>query len=157
MNEFLSYQFVALFLLLTAASIAGGWFIFDMRKKMKRFLGETGMSMEENITQDLMRRTARLEAKSEELDPRIDLLEKIATVSIQKISFVRFNPFQDTGGDNSFILVLLDRTNTGIILSSLYTREGIRLYAKSIEAGKYKHVLSAEEKKVLEDTIQKSK
>lgn len=157
MNGFLSYQFVAFFLLLTVTSLVGGWVIFDMRKKMKRLLGETGTSMEEDIAQDLIRRAARLEAKCEELDPRIDLLEKIATVSIQKVSFVRFNPFQDTGGDNSFILVLLDRTNTGVILSSLYTREGIRLYAKSIEAGKHKHVLSTEEEKVLEDTIQKSK
>ena len=155
MNGFFGYQFVTLFLLLTAASVAGGWFIFDMRKKMKQFLGETGANIEENIAQDLMRRAARLEAKFEELDPRIDILEKTATTSIQKISFVRFNPFQDTGGDNSFILVLLDRTNTGIVLSSLYTREGIRLYAKSIEAGKPKYVLSTEEKKVLEDTMRK--
>lgn len=155
MNGFLSYQFVALFLFLTAASATGGWFLFDMRKKIKQFLRETGMNMEEDISQDLMRRTARLEAKSEEWGPRIDLLEKITTASIQKINFVRFNPFQDTGGDNSFILLLLDRTNTGIILSSLYTREGIRLYAKSIESGKPKHTLSSEEKKVLEDTMRK--
>ena len=155
MNVFLSYQFIVLFLLLMAASATGGWFLFDMRKKIKRFFGETGMSIEENNAKDLMRRTARLEAKFEELDPRIDILEKVATTSIQKISFIRFNPFQDTGGDNSFILVLLDRTNTGIILSSLYTREGIRLYAKSIEAGKPKYVLSTEEKKVLEDIMHK--
>ncbi|MEK9195207.1 MAG: DUF4446 family protein [Patescibacteria group bacterium] len=153
MNGFLSYQFLVLFLLLAATSAASGWFIFAIHKKMKRFFGETGMSMEENIAQDLMRRTARLEARSEELNPRIDMLERVATTSVQKMGFTRFNPFQDTGGDNSFILVLLDRTNTGIILSSLYTREGIRLYAKSIETGKSKHVLSAEEKKVLEDTI----
>lgn len=155
MNGFLTSQFLVIFLLLLAAGTTGGWFIFDIRKKMKRLLGETGMSMEEHTTQDLMRRTARLEAKSEEFDPRIDLLEKVATTSIQKINFIRFNPFQDTGGDNSFILVLLDRTNTGIILSSLYTRENIRLYAKSIEAGKPKHALSAEEKKALEDAMHK--
>lgn len=153
MNGFLTYQFAVLFLLLLAASGAGSWFLLDMRKTIKRFLGETGTQFDEDTTQRLMRRIARLEAKSEELDPRIDLLEKVATASIQKIGFVRFNPFQDTGGDNSFILVLLDRTNTGILLSSLYMREGVRVYAKSIENGRPKHVLSEEEKKVLEDTI----
>lgn len=113
------------------------------------------MNLDEDTVHGLMRRIARLEAKSEELDPRIALLEDVATSSIQKVGFTRFNPFQDTGGDNSFILVLLDRTNTGVILSSLYMREGVRVYAKSIEAGKPKHVLSAEEKKILEDTMHK--
>ena len=155
MNGFLSYQFVALFLLLMTASIVGSWFIIDMRKKMKRFFKETGMNIEEDIAKDLMRRIARLEAKSEELDPRIDWLEKAASASIQKIGFVRFNPFQDTGGDNSFIIALLDRGNTGVILSSLYMREGVRVYAKSIEQGKAKQALSEEEKKILEQTIQK--
>lgn len=155
MNEFISYQFTLLFLLLLGTSAAAGWFIFDMRKTMKRFLGNTGIRIDEDMAHGLIRRIARLEAKSEELDPRIDLLEKVSATSIQKMGFVRFNPFQDTGGDNSFILVLLDRTNTGILLSSLYMREGVRVYAKSIESGKAKHVLSEEEKKILEDTIHK--
>jgi len=146
---------MVLFLLLMGVSAAAGWFIFDMRKTIKRFLGQTGANLEEDVLHGLMRRIARLEAKAEEFDPRIDLLEKIATTSIQKTGFVRFNPFQNTGGDNSFILVLLDRTNTGVVLSSLYMREGIRLYAKSVEGGKPKHALSEEEKKVLEDTMRK--
>lgn len=157
MNEFLTSQFLVIFLLLMAASITAGWFIFDIRKTVRRFLGQPGTNLNEDMVSSLMRRIAQLEATSEELNPRIALLEDAAVSSIQKIGFVRFNPFQDTGGDNSFMLVLLDRTNTGVILSSLYMREGIRLYAKSIEAGKPKHVLSAEEKKILEDTIQKSK
>jgi len=155
MNGFLTSQFLVIFLLLLALSVVGGWFVSDYRKKMKKFLGETGMDLDENTIHGLMRRIARLEAKSEELDPRITLLENVATSSIQKVGFARFNPFQDTGGDNSFMLVLLDRTNTGVILSSLYMREGVRVYAKSIEAGKPKHVLSAEEKKILEDTMHK--
>lgn len=155
MNGFPTSQFLVIFLLLMAASAVGGWFIFDMRKTIKRFLGQTGINLDEDVVSGLMRRIARLETVSEELNPRITLLEDVATSSIQKIGFVRFNPFQDTGGDNSFMLVLLDRTNTGVILSSLYMREGIRLYAKSIKAGKPKHVLSEEEKKILEDTMRK--
>ena len=153
MNSISSYQFTVLFLLLLGASAVAAWFIFGIKKTVRRFLGQTGTNLEEDVVHGLMRRIARLEAKTEECDPRIDFLEKIATTSIQKTGFVRFNPFQDTGGDNSFILVLLDHTNTGVVLSSLYMREGIRLYAKSVEAGKPKHVLSEEEKKVLEDTI----
>ena len=112
-----------------------------------------GADIDENITHGLMRRVARLEAKSEETDPRLVVLERIAASSIQKVGFVRFNPFQDTGGDNSFMLVLLDRNDTGVLLSSLYMREGARLYAKSIEKGRPRHVLSPDENKLLEETL----
>lgn len=153
MNGFFTSQFLVIFLLLAAVTGTGIWYILDMRKKIQKFLGATGINLDEDTTQGLIRRVARLEAKSEELDPRITLLEDVATMSIQKIGFVRFNPFQDTGGDNSFMLVLLDRANTGVLLSSLYMRDGIRLYAKSIEAGTPKQVLSVEEKKILDDTM----
>ena len=113
------------------------------------------MDIEMDLAHDLMRRIARLEAKSEELDPRLARLEAISEVSLQKVGFVRFNPFPDTGGDNSFMIVLLDHNNTGVLVSSLFMREGIRLYAKSIERGKSKHVLSEDEKKVLDDTLAK--
>ena len=155
MNSFFTYQFAALFLLLISTAAAAGWFIFDIRKTIKKFLGATGVDVDEELAHGLMRRIARLEAKSEETDPRISQLETIALASIQKVGFVRFNPFPDTGGDNSFMLVLLDHDNTGVLLSSLYMREGARLYAKAIEKGKPKHVLSSEENKILEETLQR--
>ena len=156
MNSFFTSQFAVLFLLLTCITGAAGWFIFDIRKTIKKFLGATGMNIDEELTHGLMRRIARLEAKSEETNPRIAQLETIAVASIQKVGFVRFNPFPDTGGDNSFMLVLLDHDNTGVLLSSLYMREGARLYAKAIEKGKPKHVLSSEENKILEETLSKT-
>lgn len=155
MNGFFTYQFIILLVLLICTNAVAAWLIFDMRKKMRRFLGETGMDIETDLARDLMRRIARLEAKSEELDPRMARLEAISEVSVQKVGFVRFNPFPDTGGDNSFMLVLLDRNNSGVLVSSLFMREGVRLYAKSIEQGKSKHVLSEDERKVLDDTLAK--
>ena len=149
----MSYQFVVLFLLLVGASAGAAWFIADIRKTIQKFLGATGMDINEDITHGLMRRIARLEAKSEETEPRLASFEKIATSSIQKVGFVRFNPFKDTGGDNSFMLVLLNHENTGILLSSLYMRDASRFYAKSIEKGKAKHALSPEENKFLEETL----
>lgn len=92
----------------------------------------------------------------EEMDPRVAMLEAIGQLSIQKVGFVRFNPFQDTGGDNSFMLALLDRDNNGILVSSLYMRDGMRMYGKAIERGESRHPLSEEEKKLLEETIQKN-
>lgn len=71
---------------------------------------------------------------------------------IQKIGLLRFNPFKDTGGDQSFILSLVDGNNTGVVISGLYSRSGTRWYAKQVKNGKgVEHQLSEEEEKALKE------
>ena len=71
-----------------------------------------------------------------------------------KIYLTRFNPFDDLGGDQSFILCLLDNTNSGVIITSLHTRETTRVYAKAIKNGVSDNLaLSKEETKALIKTI----
>ncbi len=77
-------------------------------------------------------------------------LEKIAEKSIQKTGVVRFNPFKDMGGDQSFSIALLDAYDSGLIISSLFTREGTRIYTKPIEQGNSKYPLTEEEKRAIE-------
>ncbi len=77
-------------------------------------------------------------------------LEKDGLLHIQKVGLLRFNPFKDTGGDQSFILSLVDDNDTGVVISALYSRSGTRWYAKKIRNGKgVEYDLSEEEKKVL--------
>lgn len=79
-----------------------------------------------------------------------DKLEKSGLLHIQKVGLLRFNPFKDTGGDQSFILALVDAHNTGVIISSLHTRTGTRWYAKHVISGKgAEHELSKEEEEAL--------
>ena len=81
-----------------------------------------------------------------------DKIQKEGFLHIQKIGLVRFNPFEDTGGDQSFILSLVDGNDTGVIISGLYARSGTRWYAKRIIKGKsIEHELSEEEKKALKE------
>jgi hypothetical protein len=83
---------------------------------------------------------------------RCDKIEKDNSFHIQKIGLLRFNPFKDTGGDQSFILVFVDANNTGIVLSGLYARSGTRWYAKRVVRGEgIEHELSEEEKKAIKD------
>ena len=71
-----------------------------------------------------------------------------------KINLVRYNPFGDLGGDQSFILCLLDNNNSGAIITSLHNRENTRVYAKAIINGQSDNsALSAEETKALIKTI----
>jgi hypothetical protein len=74
-------------------------------------------------------------------------INKLAFRSYHKIGMIRFNPFKDVGGDQSFAIALLNGRNNGITLSSLYSRDGARFYAKSIINGESsKHPLTQEEK-----------
>lgn len=79
-------------------------------------------------------------------------IEKEGLLHIQKIGLLRFNPFKDTGGDQSFILSLTDGNDTGVIISGLYSRSGTRWYAKKVVEGKsVEHELSDEERKALKE------
>lgn len=81
----------------------------------------------------------------EALTKKFGELEEKGLLHIQKIGFVRFNPFNETGGDHSFSLAVLDASDTGFVLTALHTRERTRLYAKAICTGKGEHDLSKEE------------
>lgn len=77
-------------------------------------------------------------------------IEKDGLFHAQKIGLVRFNPFKDTGGDQSFALAILDGNDNGLVISSLHGRTGSRWYAKTVTLGKGKeHELSEEELKAI--------
>jgi hypothetical protein len=71
-----------------------------------------------------------------------------------KINITRFNPFDDIGGDQSFILSILDQNNSGAILTSLHNRDLTRIYAKPIKNSEGDNItLSKEEKLAIVKTI----
>lgn len=76
-------------------------------------------------------------------------LDERVQVSLSKVGMVRFNPFGDTGGDQSFALAMLDEQGNGIVISSIFGRVESRLYAKPVKAGKSKYALSDEEEKAI--------
>ena len=80
--------------------------------------------------------------------------EEKGLLHIQKIGLVRFNPFNETGGDHSFSLAVLDANDTGYVLTGLHSRERTRLYAKSIKGGKGDHDLSGEELRAIKKAKQ---
>ena len=87
---------------------------------------------------------------------RVSFLEEDGRRHVQKVFIVRFNPFRELGGDHSFSLAILDGEDTGIIITSLHTRDRTRVYMKDIKRGKSSFELSVDEKKALTGA-QKSK
>lgn len=86
----------------------------------------------------------------EELREKVQELAIDGMSHMQKVGILRFNPFADTGGDQSFVLAILDNADTGIVLTSLHSRGITRWYAKNVKEGKgVDHQLSEEEKKAI--------
>lgn len=83
----------------------------------------------------------------------IEGIKKQNKFSIQKTEFLRYNPFKDVGGNQSFSIVLLDANNSGVVITSLYSREGNRVYAKSVVNGSSDYSLSKEEKQLIEKAL----
>jgi hypothetical protein len=85
----------------------------------------------------------------DELSARSAVLEAAHRRSIQRVGLVRFNPFEDTGGNQSFALALTDTNGNGFVLSSLHSRTGTRIYAKAVAGGRSDGALSEEEGEAL--------
>ena len=69
--------------------------------------------------------------------------------TVQRVGLVRFNPFSDTGGDQSFSIALLDGEGDGLVISSLFSRNETRVFAKPIQAGQSKYNLTEEEQQAI--------
>jgi hypothetical protein len=85
----------------------------------------------------------------DELSARSAVMEARGRRSIQRLGLVRFNPFEDTGGNQSFVLALLDQAGDGFVISSLHARGGTRVYGKAVAKGTSESNLSAEESEAL--------
>jgi len=121
--------------------------MFNFFKKKKGYpLGQ------ENF-QEILSQFKDLKEDLEKLSQELEKLKRESEFSIQKTGIVRFNPFSEIGGNQSFSIALLDGKNNGLVITSLYTREGNRIYAKPIVEGNSQYLLSKEEKEAIEKAI----
>ena len=116
------------------------------KKQAILFQGKKGKDLEEVIIQN-KKRIDDIDEDVKDLYEITTKINQLADWGIHKTGVVRFNPFRDIGGDQSFSVALLDGKNNGLVISSLYSREGVRVYAKAISNGaSEKYPLTQEEK-----------
>ena len=92
----------------------------------------------------------------QDVDARIREARERLRGSVQNVGMVRFNPFRDAGGDQSFCIALLDEKQNGVVISSLYARDGVRVYGKPIQAGASTYTLSEEERQAISKALQEN-
>ena len=106
--------------------------------------GSDGRSLE-SILDDHLEKVFTMSRLLDDVAARTAILEAAQRKAFQRVGLVRFNPFEDTGGNQSFTLALLDAAGDGWVLSSLHARTGTRVYAKAIKGGRADAELSDEE------------
>ena len=125
------------------------WQVYQTGKKIKLMFKGTKVADLEGVIFEQIKRLRQTEKNLEELTKFSQQLEKMAQSSIQKVGVIRFNPFSDTGGDQSFCIACLDAKDNGFTLTSLFTREGTRIYTKPISSCESKYPLTEEEKQAI--------
>lgn len=123
--------------------------LFQLKKiksELEIFFSGKSASDLESILLEQTKELNLLDKEIQELFEISNRIHSLALRSIHKVGIIRFNPFKDIGGDQSFALALLDGKDSGIVISSLHTREGTRIYSKPVIKGiAEKYTLTEEE------------
>jgi len=105
----------------------------------------------EQVLVEQNRAITSLRSDLTELSDQVRDIKIINQSNFQKVGFLRFNPFDDAGGNISFALCLLNGKDDGVVVSSLHGREGTRVYAKSIKSGISESKLTDEEQQAIDN------
>ena len=151
MNSDMVFQGLAFFALIGA--VGAGILVFQLKRRLNKFFAGSEAKDLESMLAELGKRVRENEDSFKNLRNDVARIDVMAEHALQKVGMLRYNPFGDVGSDQSFALALLDHMDNGVVLSSLYAREGTRVYAKSVVKGESKYHLSDEEKEVIQRAI----
>lgn len=124
------------------------WIIVTEKRLKKFFLGKKAKDLEDTIS-ILEQEIAKLNKAKENTEKEIILINTKLKKSIRGLETIRFNPFTDQGSNQSFAIGMLNEEGDGLVISSLYSRERMSIFAKPIKAGTSAYELSSEEKEAL--------
>lgn len=148
---FFNFQYLILGILFVLVCFSL-FYCFSQKKRLDIFFKKGEKDFEKVLTSQV-KKTEKLEDNLKEVLKKILELEARSKRSFQKIGTVRFNPFKEVGGNQSFSIALLDLNNNGFVITSHYSRESNRVYTKEIKNGKSDYSLSEEEKKAVQKAI----
>ncbi len=125
------------------------WQIWKFNALRKTFFsGKNAVDLEEVII-NLQAALNQSQQQQAELEEALKNLKHKSSFAMQKLGLVRFNPFDDGGGNFSFSLALLDLHDTGVVITSMHGRQQNRIYTKTIQNGNSETPLTEEEQKAV--------
>lgn len=160
LSEFAAWGSLALSLVLLVLFILQTSRLGNLERRYRALAGDSsgaGTGDAPSLGDLLTNQTQRLDRTGKDLSSLsgvVNTMEKTVKSSVQHVGLVRFNPFQETGGDQSFALALLDGRGDGIVISSLHSRAVTRFYAKPIKGGTPQLSLSTEETQAVQKALE---
>ncbi len=144
-----------LIIILALVSLSGFLFFyyFKINKQIDALMEVGKVKDLREVILSHMEKTKEMDGELKKAMGKIEILEGISKITFQKMEVMRFNPFKNLGGDQSFAIALLDGNNNGFVISSLFAKDGSRLYIKPVIDGKSKNLLSSEEEEVITSAI----
>ena len=141
-------EMVFIILILVLASIYAFWMI-NTEKRLKRFfIGKKGKDLEDTLvmlTEDI----EKLKKAKENTEKELSSINAKLRKSIRGLETIRFNPFPDQGSNQSFAIGMLNEDGDGVVISSLYSRDRMSIFAKPVKNRNSEYELSEEEKNAL--------
>lgn len=126
-----------------------------LRESYSKFMNKLGNGNDlDQMIKNYIEKVEQTDKNNEEIMNYCKKIDNEIMGCIQKMGIVRYNAFKDTGSDLSFTLALLDKYNNGVVLNGIYARDSSNIYAKPIENGESKYVLSNEEKEAIKKAIE---
>lgn len=124
--------------------------VWQLKRHYDRLIKRTDKKTLTEVLEKILSEVSLTDKKISELAQKIEEVDKQGFSHLQKVGLVRFNPFEEVGSDQSFVICLLDAFDNGIVLTSLTSRSGTRWYGKSVKKGEgVEHDFSKEEKEAL--------
>lgn len=141
---------------LLAAGQAVLFFLFlRFFRNLNRKFSEVGEKDVLKLLSESIEKSDQIEQNLLEFFEHAERDRKILRTTLHNVGFVRFNPFRGMGGSHSFSIALLDGDYNGFLITSLYSKEGVRTYAKEIKAGVSEQAITREEEKALRQAMKK--
>jgi hypothetical protein len=149
---------IILYIAIGCIVLLAGWLGYTEWRLKKLFRGEKASNLEDVlkfIGEDL----ENLKVNQEKTENYLKEVEERLKKSLKQVGMVRFNPFgtgSGQGSNQSFSIALLDEFGNGAVISTLYTRENIKTYAKPVKEYKSEYSLTPEEEEAIWKTKQKT-
>lgn len=119
--------------------------------RLKKFFRGKGAKELEGVLLSLGDDLKKLNVSKEEIEKYLETVERRLKKSVQGIGIIRFNPFEDAGSNQSFSVAFLNEGGDGVVISSLYSREKVSVYAKPVKNYSSEYPLSEEEKEAVKN------
>lgn len=128
-------------------------------KKLRRRIDDLTRGKDAESLEDTMlgffEKIEALEDAEDKMHRDIRAIKENLKITYQKSALVKYDAFREMSGALSYSLALLDKDNNGVLITSMYSREGCYTYAKDIKNGVCELNLSEEEEEALKQAVAK--